>query len=141
MYNMPTMSVGEMGKGKLLLWVMSCTPQCLPALTIIGQTSLQVNRDAQTCTYGPPHNPEAQKNDPRNDNGSMKQFFKNLAAWMVPATEVEGFEASGTKVGTNIGTTHAFKSGHTGGSQFNFFLNPAMGMGKSNTTVRVATVA
>ncbi|MGL5336863.1 MAG: SslE/AcfD family lipoprotein zinc metalloprotease, partial [Enterovibrio sp.] len=79
-FNLPFVTAGEIGKGKMVVMGNSLYPSilsCPDAYWASGD--LRIDSQKKTCTVN-----NARGSDTRDDNGNMKQFFDNLFAWFTP---------------------------------------------------------
>ncbi|WP_240513916.1 SslE/AcfD family lipoprotein zinc metalloprotease [Photobacterium damselae] len=122
-FNLPGITLGEIGKGKVVFMgnihypiVLSC-PDSYWADKSLGISNT-------TCDYKV-KNADGSKADPKKsklyDNGAMSNFFKNLFTLMAPTYNKA---KSNIVIGTNIVKTPKYDHGHTSWlPDYNFFID------------------
>ena len=92
-FGMPFVTSGEIGAGKIVYMGNSLYPSILSCLNFYwADGDLRLDAEGKTCSAA-----KDLTGDPRDDQGSMKQFFSNLFTWMTP-----NYAAGNMQVATNI---------------------------------------
>ncbi|AUW07510.1 DUF4092 domain-containing protein (plasmid) [Vibrio campbellii] len=112
-FNLPFVSVGQIGQGKVVFMGNSMYPSILACPdNYWANDQLVINGTAKTCTT---------KTDMTgsvlDDNDSMKLFFDNLLTWLTPDYPL------GINVATNIVDAHGAKRGDSRGHMYKFFIS------------------
>ncbi|WP_428796023.1 SslE/AcfD family lipoprotein zinc metalloprotease [Vibrio kasasachensis] len=117
-FNLPFVTAGEIGAGKVVYMGNSMYPSILscPSNYWAG-AELSINGEENTCTYS--SSDKQQADDSRNDDGAMAQFFTNMFKWLTP-------DYQGKSIATNIELAYAFEAWKAN-KTYPFFIDPSFG--------------
>ncbi len=127
-YQLPTVSAGSIGSGKVVFMgnamytsILSCPDNYW------ADKQLKIDETKKICTYEMAASNSNRKRDTRFDGGSMKRFFENMISWMVPNDRQ-------LNIATNIQKGHAFRmNGSAEGNIYNFFVDKSFGFDELTT--------